>query len=435
MAALPNLPRGLIVFRKRVPGAPVRDLSAVPVGRSPWEVWPEDYFPSWRARVRKVGLPDRVIDLLTLDEGEAYRAALVEWDLLVRARTDARASALVERPKVYARWGDVLADYLRMFPGRRRVVSEARRFVAVCKGWVVPGAAVRIDEGSDLAVRADGVGSEWVLDRDRVREYFAAWQGGRFDPVSRRREHRTPNQNLIAVRQLFSRDAVAHCYRNLVLPDYGEWKAFPSLKVPAVDIDEKMPGDGAMRAYLDEREGLLASADGMDRELGLVSLCLTQLALRSVELVAARLGWLVEERGEWYLVIKDREEEGFRVKNARPGSLRLDGRLRELLLERLRVYGPGASIILPGGSPESRGKLIRGRHNAWLKGHIGEVRSRQGNHRLRLWCATLYAEAHGTEAAARWLRDSTAVALGHYIAQRQSAGVVMTEEEQRRALG
>ncbi len=432
---LPKLPRGLIVFKKRVPGAPVRDLAAVPVGRSPWEVWPDDYFPSWRARVRKVGLPDRVIDLLTMDEREAYRGALAEWELLVRAKTDARASALVERPKVYAKWGDVLADYVRMFPERRRVLSEARRFVAVCQGWVVPGVGVRIDEGSELAVRADAVGAEWVLDRDRVREYFAAWQGGKFDPVSRRREHRSPNQNLIAVRQLFSRDAVAHCYRSLVLPDYAEWKAFPTLKVPAVDVDEKMPADDAMRAYLDEREGLLASLDAMDRELGLVSLCLTALALRSVELGAARLGWLEQERGEWYLVIRDRDEENFRVKNARPGSLRVTGRLRDLLLARLAEHGPEAAIILPGGSPESRGKLIRGRHNAWLKSHIGEVRCRQGNHRLRLWCATLYAEAHGTEAAARWLRDSTAVALGHYIAQRRSAGVAMTEEEQRTALG
>lgn len=423
------------MFRKRVPGAPARDLRAVPVGRSPWEVWPEDYFPSWRARVRKKGLPDKVIDLLTMDEREAYRGALAEWELLVRAKTDARAAALVEKPKVFAKWGDILSDYLRMFPEAGRVVSEARRFVAVCKGWVVPGAGVRIDAGSDLALRCEAVGSEWVLDRDRVREYFAAWQGGTYDPKARRREHRSPVQNLTAVRQLFSRDAVAHCYRGLVLPDYREWKAFPTLKVPQVDPSEKMPGDEEMKAYLDEREGLLVSADGMDRELGLVSLCLTGLALRSVELVAARLGWLQEERGEWYLVIRDRDEENFRVKNARPGSLRLTGRLRDLLLARLSEYGPEAAVILPGGSPESRGKLIRGRHNAWLKGHIGEVRCRQGNHRLRLWCATLYAEAHGTEAAARWLRDSTAVALGHYIAQRRSAGAVMTEEEQRRALG
>lgn len=77
-------------------------------------------------------------------------------------------------------------------------------------------------------------------------------------------------------------------------------------------------------------------------------------------------------------------------------------------------------------TPE-RMELIRDRHNAWLKGFIGEVRSGQGNHRLRKFCATrIYAEEmtehhNSDKAAARvkeYLRHSKeATALIHYIAQ------------------
>jgi integrase len=90
-------------------------------------------------------------------------------------------------------------------------------------------------------------------------------------------------------------------------------------------------------------------------------------------------------------------------------------------------------------APETpaRTDLIRTQHNAWLKSFIGEVKSGQGNHRLRKYCATrIYAEemaAHHNEAKAatrvkEYLRHSKeATALLHYIAKNDERLATVTD--------
>lgn len=421
------LPRGVLIFRKRRPGTPER-----PPCSRPWDRWPEDYFPSWRMRVRKIGVEDRVLDLLTTDEATAWEAAAVEWELICKARTNTRAAALIERPVSYCKLGDVLAAYWAFYcegkptaeaQTRRRVVTDARRLVAIGMGWVPAWGGDRMEDGSPMARRVDALGTEEALSVDLLREYFAQCQGGKFQPDRRERRNLTVNQRVVSARQLFSKRARLFATGQLTVPPLTEWMSFPLLPVSKTDKGDKLPSDEAMRALFAARAGLLASADAADRELGLVNLCLCQLGLRTRELLHARGSWLDRDAGgEWWLVVKDRPEEGFQVKNARPGRLRLGreevpGSLAGYLVPRAGM----GSLILPGGTPEGRGKLVRGRHNRWLKGFIGETESRQGNHRLRMWIGTIIAEHHGADAAARYLRDSNAVAWEHYIAQRPAA--------------
>jgi len=86
---------------------------------------------------------------------------------------------------------------------------------------------------------------------------------------------------------------------------------------------------------------------------------------------------------------------------------------------------------------------VRDRHNEWIKGFIGEVRSRKGNHRLRGYCATaLYVAEladHGSyeraaHAVMKYLRHSKeATSLLHYIEQKPELLRTMTDEMLHRA--
>jgi len=427
MSTATKLPRGVQLFKKRRAGLPARDLAAVPVGKSPWDVWPGDYFPEWRLRVRKEGLPAVVRSLGECSEREARERARSEFMLVERSVFDERARALVERERRCASLGEIFAAYRRMYvdgrtvaesESRRRVVSSARRFAAVALGWCPPVGETRIDDGDPLALKIEGLDSKDVFTFEMVEKYFSACQGGRFDHTRRERINLVFNQRLTSARQLFSARAAAFCYRGLELPDVARWKSFPLLPVTTMEKEEKLPSDAQMRALFAAADGLAGSADPLDRELALVNRCLSQLGLRTRELMAATGDWLLEDGGEWYLHVCDRAD--FKVKNATPGKLRL-GRVEEAdsLASVMVPRRERGHLVLPGGSPESRGKLVRIRHNKWLKSYIGEVHSRQGNHRLRLWVGTVLAEERGPAEAARYLRDTHAVAWEHYIAQRK----------------
>lgn len=359
------------MFRKRREGSPVRDLSGVPVGRSPWEVWPEDYYPDWRMRVRKEGVPAVVRSLGECSEREARERARAEFAIVERSVFDERARALMEREKRCAALGEIFARYRKMYVDgrpvaeaetRRRVISSCRRFVAVALGWAPAVGVTRIDDGDELAERIEGLDSREVFTFEMAQRYFAACQGGRFDHTRRERVNLVYNQRLTSARQLFSSRATAFCYKGLELPDVTKWKGFPLLPVPAMEKEEKLPTDAAMRELFAAADALATSADPLDRELALVNRCLSQLGLRTRELMAATGDWLCEDGGEWYLHVCDRAD--FKVKNATPGKLKL-GRvesadsLAAVLVPRRGGVGSGTAsphLILPGGSPEARGK-------------------------------------------------------------------------------
>lgn len=447
-----DLPRGLWVGKLGRPGRPKRDLSAVPVGKRPWDVWPGDFFPYYYFRIVKAG--EKVVQrcLETGDFREAVKRARVEHELHTRARYDARAAALAGLDGARRRVGsagDVFAAFLAVMPGNRRAVQSARRVVALARGWVAPvGVGERagkeaIREGSDVAARVDGLPWSEVFSADVVRGYFTACQGGRFDPVRRARVHLVYNKTLKFARELFSRTAMEHCYGGIGL-ESGEverFLKFPLLKEEAIDTREAAIDPGAVRGMIEGARALESGEDAGGRELGRVNRLFRLLGLRTKELLFARVSWLWREPmgGRWYLDIRPRPEEGFQIKGKEAGQVPLCEELLGMIrgLPQVMVVDgveEPAFLVLPGARPTVRAELVEGAHNEWLKGCIGEVYSGQGNHRLRKHVASFLAEKYGEEIAASYLRHGDAsrvakTARDHYIARRFAALPVVTDED------
>lgn len=429
---------GLQVYRQRRRGAPPRDLAEVPAGRKPWDKWPEDYHGDWYVRIRIKGTEGRVFGARTCVWKEALELGVRAWEACrseCRERM-LRAFDVARGVKVFATMGEIFTAYLRHFPGQERNVTDARACVGWAKGW--RSLATRWEMDSPEARRVDALGSGEVLTKRMVLDYLAARQEGTYDYRRVERRNLAINNAMLNFRALFSRGAMTHCYDHLSLPDLSGWRMVPLLKVPKKDLEEEMIRAEDYERMQSDRAALAAGDCPRGKELALVNWMLSLLGLRTRELLEARREWLECSGGEWYLVIKNRAavkaEEGgtnsgtnsgtsgssslpaFQVKNARPGSLRLGraeaaGSLASVLVPRK----PGF-LILPDGLPRDREHLIRVEHNEWLKARIGEVPSRQGNHRLRKYVASMIAVKYDVDTAVRYLRDTKGVALEHYIA-------------------
>lgn len=422
-----SLPRGLWVGKQQRRGAPKRDHLQLSPGQRPWEKWPEDYQPCYYFRIVKKGVPMVQRSTETEDYREAVKRARMVYDTAVAAKWDARAQGLLDLQgkrrvcllgaifKAYREGPELAAD-------GDRIVQSCRLVVAMAKGWHDP--ARQLVEHGDLARRIDGLPGD-VLSRELVRGYYAACQGGTYKPMDRRRENITINKRLRMARQLFTKRALAHCYDGVALPDIEGFMKFPGLPEEVIDLEEESIAPEQYKGMLDAAERMERSGVAEERELALVNRMLRELGLRNSELLAARADWLWMDgrTGRWYLDIRDRPEQGYKMKGVEPGRLPLSPELLGVLGPRL-VYGvegrAAQYLVMPEGLPTHRFDLINRAHNAWLKPLVGEIRSGKGNHRLRKFVATLLAEEYGVAVASQYLRHAgEAVTLKNYIARRR----------------
>ena len=366
----------------------------------------------------------------------AVDRARVEYEIMDRARYDGRAAALAELRggRVVAdvvrcaSAGEVFGSFLRVMTkdSNRRAVQSTRLLVALAKGWVVReeggSRAESIREGSELARRIDGLPGDEVWCVEGLRAYFAARQGGAYDPQGRAREHLAFNKTVRFARELWTRRARALCYEGLTLPpELERWLVHPLLQEVAVDPREGaiLPDDFVR--MVEEARGLMGSGDERERAMGLANWCLRTLGLRTKELLYMRGGWLWQEprSGRWYVDVKPRPEEGFTIKGKEAGQVPVHGDL----LAVLRGVPAGEFVLLPGALPTPRARLLEREHNGWVKGIIGETHRGDGNHRLRKMVASFLADRHGDQVAATYLRHADAgkeakTARAHYIARK-----------------
>jgi len=438
------LPRGLWIGKIERAGRVKRDLSQVPMGKRPWDVWPGDYYPDYYFRIRAKGLQGRRQSTGTGDYGEAVRRGKVEFEIASRAKWDGRAKGLeaLTGKRKCCLLGELFAAYRggpEMVAEPDRIVQSCRLVVAMANGWWREGDRPIVEHG-DLARRIDALPAD-VLSRDLVRAYFTTAQGGTFRPMARERGNVTINQRLRKARQLFTGRTEEYCYRALVLPEYQGFLKFPALPDPAIDLEEEMISPVAYLAMLDGAARLEMSEDAGERELALVNRMARELGLRNNETLSARGDWLWRDPrgGRWFLDVRDRPEQGYRMKGTEPGRLPLSPELLALLVKMGRVDlgenpdGRGKEyLILPGGLPTHRFDVVQRDHNAWLKGIIGEIHSGKVAHRLRKYVATLIALEEGVAVASQYLRHaSETVTLKNYIARMRESLPTITDARLR----
>jgi hypothetical protein len=428
MSRVISLPRGLAVLKERrneLRGVP---QGAVPVGKRPWEVYPGEYYPDWRMKITKVGLPGVKRSCETEDFAEACRFAREVFDRLMKG---VRVGVLQELDRVLKGGvvveaggtervrtaGDYFSAFLKVMrkDSHRRAVQSTRLMVALARGWVVrsdrDSRAESIREGSELARRIDGLPAGEVWSTGTLKGYFAARQGGQYDPTGSGRGHLAYNKTVHFARDMWRSRPRALCYEGMPLPPGLEgWMGFPLLKEDAIDPREGAISPEGFRAMVEWAEGCRGSEAPEVRALGVANLLFRVLGLRTKELVCLRAGWLWRDPkgGRWYVDIKDRPEEGFAIKGSEAGQVPVSEEVRGLLEGVLREHGPQGWVVWPEGSAGERLALLERVHNERIKECIGEVHNRQGNHRLRKLVATYLGERYGDEVAGTYLRHSDA---------------------------
>jgi hypothetical protein len=378
-----------------------------------------------------------------------------------------------------------VAESRALHEGGAAVPRRLRHILAIANGWLLPYSPTRIDRnGGELVHRCNALNLYQALTDSTAVEYARRMQVMAEvreeldvdddedlddDEVATLFEQRltsarlnlskvnpplvngTIMSTLTSARQVLSRSSRVLELAKLPL-DWAQLERFRSLSLPIAerDIGAELPTEQQWSSLMAEC-ATMAQGTEEERELALVNELLRLLALRSRELVMARESWLRQGSGDrWFLELKDRPAERFGCKGRKKALLPLSADLARRLLARCaaaRAAGldnpflilpmvPGAEIV--GREQSARSALIRGRHNAFIKRHIGEVRSHQGNHRLRKYCATaIYGreirehgdERRATGAVIDYLRqEKEATALCSYIAKHPERLRLVTDE-------
>jgi hypothetical protein len=435
----------------------------------------------WQWRRKGFDVKRRAIDspsVRTLEQARAWAMAKAEAEMVMK---EAEGLGLVAslKGRIAAFKGGrfcTVGQFIEAFllVARRHNVQMAensvarlRLVIAVAQGWLVPGGGKRIDgNGGELVRRVDALpmpvvcketSDAYMLACQVAAKVAVAGKGGAWElnldtrnpPLVNRTINSTLGNAAVPVGERYREFEVA----DLVVP-WDVVANFAARRLPAAakDVSEELPGRVQFETMLQSWRALREA----DEELALVNEMLRRLGLRSGELVMARESWLVVGRdGRTFLEVRNRADEGWSCKSHTAGKLPLTDDMAARLRARCEA-ARGAGLtnpflvlpMLPGGSYNegrrrseelpARAQVVRERHNAWLKEHIGESRTRQGNHRLRKYVATqiYWAEVakHGDENRAagvvkRYLRQSKeATALLHYIAKRDELAETVTDE-------
>lgn len=448
-------PRGLWVGKKRSPAQNWAD-PAVP-----------EYYPNFYFRYQRAGRPQmfRAIDDVNVTTlKQAQEKAWLEISALDALRTDQLRDAL--QGLRVQRCGCTLGEFIEAFEAVAkarglkewtRARNSLRLVGAIAHKIMEPLSGLRMDrEGGRLIRAVDALPAETVMCEATVMEYARLMQGGEVVNLDK---NLPPAINGV-INSTLGNARVPLSKQNRILQmarlpvDWPRLETFLTLTLPtpSADVGVTIPEPAAMRRMFADWRRLRDSDVAEDVELALCNELLRLLGLRSGEMVMARESWLhTNADGRCFLWVRNRAEENWSCKSSNAAKLPLSEDLAARLkgrCERARAAGmenpflllplvPGAKAL--GKEHPDRQALVRERHNAWLKGFIGEVASGQGNHRLRKWCATrlykLALEDHGDDVRAarevtEYLRHSKeATALVHYIAKNDELLRTLTDEE------
>lgn len=470
-------PRGLWVGKKRTPAATWKD-SAVP-----------EYFTNFYFRYQRVGRPQlfRAIDDVNVTTlKQAQEKAWLEISALDAQRTETLRSALAGIRTIRAGmpWKDFEAAFTKVAAQREidgtRPLNDLRRMMAISKGWLAPLANTRMGaNGGELTKRVQTELTTDDICEEAVREYARLMQVA-FLKAEAGDDHASvpENQalNLSTKSPLAINHTINQCLSNSRVPfseankaagmdklplDWQRIEGFCKLMMPVAgrDVAEDIPSNEAVAAMMADWLRLKQSSDVADLELALVNEVFRVTGMRSIEMCHARESWILQHEGRWWLDLRHRPDEGWFCKTNTAGWLPLGddlaGRLKARC-EAARAKGiKNPHLILPEAGEEITKKpsgrleaeevlprqfLIRSRHNEWLKGHIGEIKSGQGNHRLRkLTASALFVkltvedgmdEATAERRVAQYLRHSKAAkALCSYLVKRKDHLPVMTDSD------
>lgn len=424
-----------------------------------------EYFDSYYFRVRLAGKPQQLRSADTTVKAEAIeRGKLVieamtsdKWEQL-RAALD--GTRIRRACCTMGQWEDA---FLKVAEARKiesqRPVAAMRLVLAIVKGWKTPfDSTTRIT--ADLVAKIRELPASLVNEQTK-QDFWRLSQAaslGRelrlpiLDTKAPPEVNGTINSTLQNARTMCSRTNRIYDVAGLSIP-WPDVDGFVKGSLPERDKDwgVDLPTPEAFAKMLESADWLAASANAEDRELALCNEVFRTLGLRSREMVNARESWLEDGKdGRCYMVLRHRPEDGWTCKTGTAGRLPIHADLAARLRARCAaarargVVNPFLILPEPPGvikaranrdamrdkweDPE-RAALVRGRHNEWLKGFIGEVKSNQGNHRLRKYLATMLYEVHGLKVALQYLRHSKeAVAFESYIKQREEKLPIVRRE-------
>jgi len=443
-----KLPRGLWVGKLRKPARMWADPD-VP-----------EYFDSYYFRICLPGKPQMLRSAETGVKSEAIERGKMALEAVGSDKWSELRAALdghrVRRSGVTL--GEFLVAFEKVARARklnefRRNISSARLVAAVSFGIIDPFAKVRMDtDGGRLRKQVDALDFYDVFSTSTAMEYARKMQGGEVINLDKK----LPALVNGTINSTLGNAGVVLSERSRMMEiealrvDWLKVEGFRCFRLPkpARVVGDDLPTPGQFQEMMVAWEGLA------DEDLGLCNELLRLLALRSGELVMARESWLHEDAGQVFLWVKNRLDENFSCKSTNEALLPLNpalvARLRARCAEGRAAGMVNPFLILPmvpgaddlGEERKERREMVRIRHNEWIKGFIGEVRSRKGNHRLRGYCATaLYVAEladHGSyeraaHAVMKYLRHSKeATSLLHYIEQKPELLRMMTDDMLRR---
>lgn len=233
------------------------------------------------------------------------------------------------------------------------------------------------------------------LTRDLVDRYAARMlaTAGK-DEADRARAAATILSNLAQARSIFSADAVAAMARDgLHVGDMSGFKAGRPVKAPPLR-DKILPA-----GEIDVWKARFESVRESDRHIYAAFLLCFGLALRAGEATAARWTWCHydESRRAGLLTVRDRPDEGFSMKGARPRSIPFGPRWWSAA-QATRTESP---YILPGSSATAREHLAGVRLADWMR-----ARGWKGPkfaHELRAWRGQEWWSDCSPQECQKWL--------------------------------
>jgi len=348
----------------------------------------------FRAKIRK-RIFSRAIGSVSKEEA---RKLAREW--YAQAQLD-RLDEVLDRTRnrdVYATIDEVCDRYVATCARLGRPTARTARNNTLALRLVLRRVLGREEVGTESTAR---------LTADVVGDYVRAAIDGRAGEAEAS-ARRTACSTLRQARSVFSR-------RMLREPE------FRKLRLPALaDFLEASPGIDPQKILslpstaLRLRTLRAAAAAWRARSpLYVVYLLAQHLGMRAGEIAAARWSWIEDHAGgaRW-MVIRDRPDDGFRVKG-RPGR----APIRAAVWRRLQAYRSDSPLIVPGSTPTARHKLIYREAADWLEG-VGwaEVETNKRIHELRRLYGSKVWTKYGKESCHEWMRHgSFATTERHYL--------------------
>ena len=248
-----------------------------------------------------------------------------------------------------------------------------------------------------------------VLSQDLVTRYVLACVPAGLTKADEDRARRSLVSTLLQARSVVTRKLMGEPeLKKLNLPDFEPFRKANAGKNPTKFLP--------LPSYELRRKTVRAAAR-LHRErspLYPVYLMASCLGMRSAEIHNARWSWIEKDRGQSVMALRNRPEEDFRVKGARPGSVPVPPAALARLMEYRRADSP---YILAPATPTERRNLVEREFAAWMVG-LGwdALDTTKRSHELRRLYGSKLWTKYGKEVChVRMRHSSFSTTERHYL--------------------